>query len=102
MEETRSIEVVGNYGFSQADEEDCQQCHKAKMGTVLIDGLCIDCFKINTIEAEKVLAFLDMAIESTAPELELFDAIEDMIKNRHLPINLSKYLRGEKGVSDGT
>lgn len=44
MEETRIIKHVGNYSYSQATPEDCEICHNAKYGTVLIDKLCLDCY----------------------------------------------------------
>ncbi|MBT9166742.1 MAG: hypothetical protein DDT19_00066 [Syntrophomonadaceae bacterium] len=43
MEEERSIRVVGNYRFPQAEPEDCKVCHSAKWATVLVNGICLDC-----------------------------------------------------------
>jgi len=42
-EDERNIKRVGHYLIDQADISDCVKCKNAKQGTVLIDGLCIDC-----------------------------------------------------------
>lgn len=43
-EETRFIQIVGNYSMSQAYPEDCSRCKDASYSTVLIDGLYINCY----------------------------------------------------------
>jgi len=43
-EETRIITRVGNYSIGQSYPEDCIKCHNAKYATVIIDGLCLDCY----------------------------------------------------------
>ena len=59
MEETRNIKRVGNYSTSQADTDDCEYCHNAKFATVIIDGLCLDCYLIEAIKQCKA-AFATM------------------------------------------
>ena len=48
--ETRVIKRVGNYSTSQADMVDCINCNNASMATVIIDGLCLDCYVREAIE----------------------------------------------------
>lgn len=43
MEENRVIKRVGGYSTMQAEPEECYKCKDAKFGTVIIDGLCLDC-----------------------------------------------------------
>lgn len=43
MEETRVIQRVGSYSTGQAERNDCKKCRDAVWGTVIIDGLCLDC-----------------------------------------------------------
>ena len=64
-EETRIIKRVGNYSTSQATTEDCIQCSNAKFGTIIIDGLCLDCLLIPRDERIKELEILlaDTAIK---------------------------------------
>jgi len=50
-EETKIIRVVGNYSKFQASAEDCIICHNARMGTVIIDDVCLDC-RDNIIKGE--------------------------------------------------
>jgi len=42
-EEKRNIRMVGHYSFRQVEPEACEICHNAKYGTVLIDGVCLEC-----------------------------------------------------------
>jgi len=42
-EETSVIKSVGR-PLEQATPEDCKKCHNAKIGTIIINGLCLDCF----------------------------------------------------------
>jgi len=51
-EETRRIQIVGNYSMPQAGVEDCVRCHNAKFATVIVDGLCLDCWSKKIIENE--------------------------------------------------
>ena len=44
-EEKRNIQMVGHYSFKQVEPTDCEICHNAKYGTVLIDGACLDCYE---------------------------------------------------------
>jgi len=46
-QETRVIKRVGNYSTSQAYITDCTVCKNAKFGTVIIDGVCLDCLLMN-------------------------------------------------------
>ena len=50
MEEIRNIKRVGNYSMGQAEPEDCAKCHSAVWGTIIIDGLCLDCYVSNRFE----------------------------------------------------
>lgn len=49
-EETRILKIVGAYSISigEVKPEDCIKCHNAKWGTILIDDVCLDCFKGQT------------------------------------------------------
>ena len=86
MEDKRSIRIVGNYRFTQAQPEDCLKCHNAKWATVLIDSICIDCYRKKVIEKEILEKVMLMAQQSLSPEKHenLAEAIEWLIKNRHL------------------
>jgi len=62
-EETRVIEIVGNYPKGQADT-DCIMCHNAKFGTVLVDGVCLDCMDILSVRKVQIEAMLRLMCDS--------------------------------------
>jgi hypothetical protein len=60
VEETRTIEIVGNYSKKQAYPEDCFVCRNAKMGTVLVDGVCLDCMDILSTRKKQIEGMLSL------------------------------------------
>jgi hypothetical protein len=62
MEETRIIERVGGYStINGKNPGDCIICHNAKMGTILVDGICLDCLDIlstRKVQIEKMLSLM--------------------------------------------
>jgi len=88
MEETRTIKRVGNYSTMQGNPEDCTRCGNAQYGTIIIDGLCLDCFEEKILEKQTLMRIIDLAILSLGPDgwnhLEL--ALDELIKTRHIPI----------------
>lgn len=61
VEETRIIERVGGYSTTSGkDSRDCMECHNAKMGTVLVSGVCLDCLDILSTRKVQIEGMLSL------------------------------------------
>ena len=92
MEESKIIKRVGNYSTSQASPGDCVKCHKAKFGTMIIDGVCLDCYEGKILERDIITKLLEIAIPSLDPNNfeQLEDIIDELRITRHIPKESAK------------
>lgn len=86
-QESRSFERVGACSTPQAAPEDCQRCHNAILGTIIVDRLCLDCHIEKVAEGKMLIQVEAMALGSLSPEGDqhLEDAFEELRMNRHIP-----------------
>lgn len=86
-EETRNIKVVGNYALGEAGSEDCDRCHNARFGSVIIDGICLACRDEKIIEKEVFIKLKRFASQSLSPDTfsNLIEILEELEVNRHIP-----------------
>lgn len=94
-EDSRIVKRVGAYTTNQAEQNDCERCHDATWGTVLIDGLCLDCYVGKMKDKDLIRKFQTMCEESLCPEtFERFEFVRDeLLKTRHIPKDAVKLTR---------
>lgn len=91
-EETRIIRRVGGYSTQQAYPEDCKRCHDAALATVIIDGLCLNCFEEAVVEKHLIIQFINLTAPSLslAGQAQLEIALSEFVKARHIPLDIDK------------
>lgn len=95
MEESRIIEIVGSYSKRQVNREDCIVCHNARFATVVIDGLCLDCYGKKIVEKQTIIDVLNLGIPSLSPMgmEKLESALGEIITNRHIPLSIESVFK---------
>ncbi len=87
MEERQDLyEMVGNYSIPQADIKDCKRCHNAELGTIIINGLCVECRDAKILEKDLLIKVMLLAQQSLSPigYGKFEDFIDELIETRHI------------------